>query len=314
MVCRSRRALRRACLGALSAAAAAGCQHRAVKPAGEAIAALRSEIEAARGECVDTYAPDQYLAAQRRLAQAQLALDAGSAMRSSREIARAGSELEAARAASLTARDDARERTAEAIAAARTTIEAADADGADDAAPVDMERARLRLEEAETAFAADPCRYPEAAGLANLAAAIAGKARSDALLARTQAEDVAARAAAAASAGRVEAETEARRRESQPPGGRPPAGPAAPVRVDVWIVTPGQSLWRIARDSRVYGDPFLWPLIYHFNRVQIFDPDLIFPGQEFHVPRDLSEEAMSRARREARNRIWPVPGWKGDGR
>lgn len=49
------------------------------------------------------------------------------------------------------------------------------------------------------------------------------------------------------------------------------------------VVQPGNSLWRIAR--RVYGDGVRFTTIYDANRDQIGDPDLIFPGQVFAVPK-----------------------------
>ena len=44
-------------------------------------------------------------------------------------------------------------------------------------------------------------------------------------------------------------------------------------------------LWRIAENVEVYGDAFKWPSIYSANKDQIKDPDLIFPGQVFQIPR-----------------------------
>jgi hypothetical protein len=44
-------------------------------------------------------------------------------------------------------------------------------------------------------------------------------------------------------------------------------------------------LWRIAEYDYVYGDPFRWPEIYSANKDQIKDPDLIYPGQVFTIPR-----------------------------
>ena len=49
------------------------------------------------------------------------------------------------------------------------------------------------------------------------------------------------------------------------------------------VVQPGNSLWRIARRS--YGEGIRYSVIYEANRDQIRDPDLIFPGQVFMVPR-----------------------------
>lgn len=51
----------------------------------------------------------------------------------------------------------------------------------------------------------------------------------------------------------------------------------------VIIIQPGDYLWRIARER--YGSGFQYTLIYDANRQQIHDPDLIFPGQIFVVPK-----------------------------
>lgn len=61
-----------------------------------------------------------------------------------------------------------------------------------------------------------------------------------------------------------------------------------PVRIasadeDFVIVQPGNSLWRIAR--RTYGQGIQYSVIYQANRNQIRDPDLIYPGQVFELPK-----------------------------
>ncbi len=50
------------------------------------------------------------------------------------------------------------------------------------------------------------------------------------------------------------------------------------------IVQPGNSLWRIAR--KVYGSGFRYTIIFEANKNQINNPDLIFPGQIFKIPKD----------------------------
>lgn len=50
------------------------------------------------------------------------------------------------------------------------------------------------------------------------------------------------------------------------------------------IVQPGNSLWRIAR--RVYGTGFDYAVIYRANADQISDPDMIYPGQVFEIPKE----------------------------
>ncbi len=61
------------------------------------------------------------------------------------------------------------------------------------------------------------------------------------------------------------------------------AEPLAPGSGRFVIVQPGNSLWRIAR--RTYGTGFDYTVIYEANANQIADPDLIFPGQIFALPK-----------------------------
>lgn len=51
-------------------------------------------------------------------------------------------------------------------------------------------------------------------------------------------------------------------------------------------VRKGESLWLIAGYPEVYANPLEWPKIYQANRDRILDPNLIYPGQEFRIPRD----------------------------
>jgi nucleoid-associated protein YgaU len=62
------------------------------------------------------------------------------------------------------------------------------------------------------------------------------------------------------------------------------AGPMGDLPRDaVVFVQPGNSLWRIAR--RNYGKGVRYTVIYEANRDQIRNPDLIYPGQIFVVPK-----------------------------
>jgi LysM repeat protein len=49
------------------------------------------------------------------------------------------------------------------------------------------------------------------------------------------------------------------------------------------IIQPGDYLWRIARER--YGSGIQYTLIYEANMDQIRDPDLIYPGQVFDIPK-----------------------------
>lgn len=49
------------------------------------------------------------------------------------------------------------------------------------------------------------------------------------------------------------------------------------------VVQPGNSLWRLAR--RTYGEGPRYTLIFEANKDRIRDPDLIYPGQVFQLPK-----------------------------
>jgi nucleoid-associated protein YgaU len=57
-----------------------------------------------------------------------------------------------------------------------------------------------------------------------------------------------------------------------------------------YTVVKGDYLWKIAKKSEFYGNGFAWPVIYNANRDQIKNPDLIYPKQEFKIPRLNDEE------------------------
>ena len=61
--------------------------------------------------------------------------------------------------------------------------------------------------------------------------------------------------------------------------------PADPVieSVQTKRVVTGHTLWELSRNY--YGDPTRYPVIYEANRAQIHNPNVIFPGQVFVVPK-----------------------------
>ncbi len=76
-------------------------------------------------------------------------------------------------------------------------------------------------------------------------------------------------------------------------------GASDPPETIEHVVRPGETLWSIAAQAQVYGDPYLWPVIYKFNRDQIKDPARIYPNQRLQIPVRLNAEARSSARVEA---------------
>jgi len=59
---------------------------------------------------------------------------------------------------------------------------------------------------------------------------------------------------------------------------------------DLYSVIRGDCLWRIAGKKDIYDDPWKWLRIWSYNKSQIKDPDLIYPAQQFTVPRQLSRD------------------------
>jgi nucleoid-associated protein YgaU len=53
------------------------------------------------------------------------------------------------------------------------------------------------------------------------------------------------------------------------------------------VVQPGNNLWQISRGT--YGRGAAYTVIYQANKGQIRDPDLIYPGQIFMLPRPGAE-------------------------
>jgi nucleoid-associated protein YgaU len=59
--------------------------------------------------------------------------------------------------------------------------------------------------------------------------------------------------------------------------------PKAEEEIDYYIVQPGDSLSKIAKNY--YGNAMKYPEIFEANREVIKDPDLIYPGQKLRIPK-----------------------------
>jgi nucleoid-associated protein YgaU len=71
------------------------------------------------------------------------------------------------------------------------------------------------------------------------------------------------------------------------------------AELDAWVEAPkevnytvvkGDCLWNIAKKPVFYGNGFAWPNIYNANRDKIKNPNLIYPKQEFKIPKLTEEE------------------------
>ena len=76
----------------------------------------------------------------------------------------------------------------------------------------------------------------------------------------------------------------------------------APKGIVGYVVQKGDHLWGISAKPAVYGAPYQWPLLYKRNRDEIYDPDLIYPGQVLHIQRDLSQTQINIAVNHAKTR------------
>ena len=66
--------------------------------------------------------------------------------------------------------------------------------------------------------------------------------------------------------------------------------PADPVidSVQTKLVATGHTLWALSQSY--YGDPTRYPAIVEANRAQIHNPNVIFPGQVFVVPKSDAKQ------------------------
>lgn len=141
-----------------------------------------------------------------------------------------------------------------------------------------LKQSEGKLAEAKASMS-DPCKYLEAKKLADDATRQANNAREAALAEKRRIEEERRRAEEE----RRRLEEEARRAEEDRKKMFPPT----------YVVKKGDYLWRISGMERIYKNPIFWPIIHDANSGKITDPDLIYPGQELTIPRDLSEQQMS---------------------
>ncbi len=73
-----------------------------------------------------------------------------------------------------------------------------------------------------------------------------------------------------------------------------------------YLVVSGDSLWGISSQDTIYGDPYLWPLIYKANSGQIKDADLIYPGQYFYIPKAKGPERAAAIQHAKTRGAWTL--------
>ena len=154
-----------------------------------------------------------------------------------------------------------------------------------------LDRARTTLQEAQRQFERDPCSY--------------GTVRDTALQVADQASNISRMAA-----------TDLDRIRQTEQEISQLVGQALHARPSNYVVVRGDTLWDIAAMEKIYNNPFKWPLIWKANRQEIRDPDLILPSQQFNIPREYSERQKDDALRYARTRyaVWPMDNFLNDGK
>lgn len=175
-------------------------------------------------------------------------------------------------------REQAQREANEALSAAETALKEADASEAAKYGGSYYGEGKSKLEQARKQ-AADPCAWKDAAATATQAEDALRRARNAAIAEKKRLEEEAAAAA------RAKAEEEARRKAAEQP--------AADALPGNYQVQRGDYLWRIAGMDKIYQGSKFWPLIYDANRSQIQNPDLIYPGQNLTIPREMSEAEMN---------------------
>lgn len=246
------------------------------RPPTEELADAEAALSAAKVAGAEIFATNEYESAESKLEKArkeaegyhytkarQLALDAKDQALLAKKIA----EGEKAKL---------RERASQAIKDAKEAMIAAEAAGAKTHDPEGYRSAESLLGEAEMAYGGE--QYTIAIKKAEEAKQMARRLE----LAAQRGSDIQ----------KVEKEAQPSDKMMQPPS----------KIYAQHVVQKGECLWIISEYEKVYGNPFMWPLIYKENRSQIKDPDLIFPKQNFKIPRDSDPKDVKSAIDQAKNR------------
>ena len=149
-----------------------------------------------------------------------------------------------------------------------------------------LSQAKSKLAEADRLMQESACNYYKVKEAANQAAQMANKAASE----------------ANSEVSRIKEE------ESQKTVAIQQAMDAKPCS---YVVQKGDCLWKIAAKDKIYGNPFLWPLIWDANKGLIKNhPDLIYPKWNFAINRTYTADDAKKAEHTARYHKWEPPAPK----
>jgi nucleoid-associated protein YgaU len=267
-------------LTALVVVSFVGC----AKPPTQEMSDAKMAFQAATDAGAQTYASDLYMSAEDALNEATALMEQKKYKQAREKAVEVVKLAREAQASAITNKNTLNLSAEEMYRTALEALDRANQAGAYTYVPQQMEDAQRTLEEAKRAYQAGD--YVTARQLAQ-----AG-------LAKAQQVEQLAREADAMKRSQAEAAAQQQAQEMRDPGAMPRPYPTNHV------VIKGETLWWIAEYKQIYNDPFQWPLIYKANRAKIKDPDLIFPDQNFVIPRqpELTDDMIKEAIKFAKNR------------
>ena len=253
-----------------------------------AVTDLNASLKQAKDACASVYASDSFASIQPKADEVNQFVTDGKMKKARKQAEQLAPDVDSLKTEAMEARGKAKMEADKAVARAEEAVMAATRAEASQYARSDFASAESRLKEAKAA-ANDPCAYGKAPSIAQDAVSAAERSRTTAI---AEAKRIAAEEARRREEEARRAEEEARRLAEEEARRHPPTH----------VVQKGDHLWGISGMERIYHRATLWPVIYDANRNMITDPDLIYPGQELTIPRELSAEQMQEKVRE----MWAV--------
>jgi hypothetical protein len=261
-------------LFAVVAMMATGCS----KTLPQSVADVNRTLGEAKDACATVYAADELNSVQGEVNSMNELADAKKYKKAGKAAEPLLPRVEQLADAAADNREAARKDAEASMAKAKAAMEDARKAEAPTLVASAYNQAKTKSDEAARLFS-DPCKYNEAKAAADEAARLAANASAAAVAEKKRLEEEARRAEEERL--RREAE-EARRAEEEMLRRFPP----------VYTVQKGDSLWKISGMQKIYDNSIFWPIVYDANSGQINDPDLIYPGQEFSIPRGKEVEEM----------------------
>ncbi len=278
-----------------------GLSYGCAKPPTKEMADAEAAVTAAKLAEADIYVPKEYLSAEEMLAQAQAEMETKEYKLAKNSAIQTIVLAEKAKEDAVSAKAAAKIEAAGIIEELKSALQEAKAAQALKYYADDYNKLLKTLDEIKSDYEAE--KYLDVIARGKIAIADARELAASSRLAaaeeaRQKAEAEARRKAEAEA--RLRAEAEARRKAEAE--ARRLAEELAKAKPPSHTVTVGECLWVISENEKVYDNPFQWPLIYKANRSQIRDPDLIFPGQDFKIPRSNTEDEIREAVYMAKSR------------